>query len=284
MGNDMGRNKGDGKVIGKINIDEAKKKRIIDKAGRLGDENTIKYAACSAATFASICEAFRSEGIEIFTPEIQEIITQGIRGLHAGIGETGIGTCGGITGSAFVISYVIGVTTEEAAKNASLNTALSIPIVEGVMDRFEETYGATDCLRLRYNRTQRAMDLLDPDAMIYEALFLHGQPNKCGALASCYECGRDQGMPAVGARWGAEAICDLLNMEPEERKRIPPHLQDSLSQDLETKVQKVAQFMKEIGLGCPNEKISWREYRTFKLKGRKGVEESRPCGVDAPEK
>jgi len=50
------------------------------------------------------------------------------------------------------------------------------------------------------------------------------------------------------------------------------------------KVQKVAQLMKELDLGRPNEKISWREYRTLKLKGRKGVEESRPCGVDAPKK
>jgi hypothetical protein len=271
-------------MIGKINIDEAKKKRIIDKAGHLGDENTMKYAACSAATFASICEAFRSEGIELFTPELQEIITQGIRGLHAGIGETGIGTCGGITGSAFAISYVIGVTTEEAAKNPSLNTAVSIPIVEGIMDRFEETYGATDCLRLRYNRMQRAMDFLDPDAIMFEALFAVGQPNKCGAMASCYECGRDQGMPSVGARWAAEVICDLLNMEPEVRKKLPPHLQGVELTDMMPKVQKIAQLMKEQGLGRPNEKISWREYRTFKLKGKKGVEESRPCGVDAPKK
>jgi hypothetical protein len=50
------------------------------------------------------------------------------------------------------------------------------------------------------------------------------------------------------------------------------------------KVQKVAQLMKELGLGRHDEKISWREYPTFKLKGKKGVEESRPCGVDAPTK
>jgi hypothetical protein len=50
------------------------------------------------------------------------------------------------------------------------------------------------------------------------------------------------------------------------------------------KVQKVADLMKELGLGRPEEKISWREYRTLKLKGKKGVEESRPCGVDAPKK
>ena len=48
--------------------------------------------------------------------------------------------------------------------------------------------------------------------------------------------------------------------------------------------KQVAQLMKELGFGRPEEKISWREYRKLKLKGRKGVEESRPCGVKAPEK
>ena len=275
-------------MIGKIEIDEAKKKRIIDKAGHLGDEvgayGGMKYGACAPLTFAAICEAFRSEGIELFTPEIQEIIVQGLMGLHGGIAKTGVGTCGGIIGSAFAVSYVVGVGTKEVSKNLMLSDAPSIPIVEDIMDRFEETYGATDCLRLRYNRCQRAFDFLDPDATIYELLFAASQPNKCGVMANCYECGRDQCMPVVGARWGAESICELLNKEPEERLKLPPHLQGLDLQELMPKVKKVAQFMEELGLGRPNEKISWREYRTLKLKGKKGVEESRPCGVDAPEK
>jgi hypothetical protein len=272
------------KMVGKVKIDEAKKKRIIDKAGRLGDEVGMKYGACAPATFASLCEAFRSEGIEFFSPETQEIIAQGMMGLHAGIAQTGIGTCGGIIGSAFVIAYVVGVTSEEVSKDFRLNAAISVPIVEGIMDRFEEVYGATDCLRLRYNRTQRAFDFCDPDAMMYELLFFSAQPNKCGMGADCYECGRDQGMPSVGARWGAEVICDLLNMEPEERKKLPPHLKGVEMEEILPKAQKIAQLMKELGFGRPNEKISWREYRTFKLKGKKGLEESRPCSVDAPKK
>jgi hypothetical protein len=270
-------------VVGKIDIDEAKKKRIIDKAGHLGAENVMKLGACSVNTFVSICDAFKSEGIEFFSPETREVIIQGLMGLHAGIATTGIGTCGGIIGSAFAISYVIGIGTKEVSKDVMLSDAPSVPIVEGVIDRFEETYGATDCLRLRYNRTQRAFDLLDPDASLWEMIFFGAEPTKCGLGASCYECGQDQGMPSVGARWGAETICELLNKEPEERKKLPPHLQ-GLGVDLIPKVKKVAQLMEELGLGRPKEKISWREYRTFKLKGKKGVEESRPCGVDAPKK
>jgi hypothetical protein len=272
-------------VVPKIEIDEAKKNRIIDKASRLGDEYQGLQGACSSATFMAICDAFRSEGIEFFSPEIQEMMNQGLRGLHAGIAETGIGTCGGVTGSAFVISYVVGISTEDVKKIHMANTAVSIPIVEGIMDRFEEVWGATDCLRLRYNRTQRAFDFVDPDGIAYHVLFLASQPNKCGARASTFECGRDQCMPTTGARWGAEVICELLNMEPEERKKLPPHIQRlGTREEMQQKAEKVMKVMEEVGFGRPNEKLSWRDYRTFKLKGKKGVEESRPCGVDAPEK
>jgi hypothetical protein len=219
----------------------------------------------------------------LFKPEMQNVILLGMMGLHSGIACTGTGTCGSIIGSAFAIAYVVGVTPEDIARNPRLNVTPCIPIVEDIMDRFEETYGATDCMRLRYNRTQRAFDFLDPDAAMYEALFAFSESKKCGFFANCYECGTDQGMPSVGARWAAESICDLLNREPEERKKIPLHLQGYGMMELKPKIEKVAQLMKELGLGRPNEKISWREYRRLKLKGKKGVEENRPCGADAPD-
>lgn len=205
-------------------------------------------------------------------------------GLHSGIAFTGTGNCGGIIGSAFAVAYVVGVTPDDIAKNSRAHVAPCIPVVEDIVDRFEETYGATDCLRLRYNRIQRAYDFLDPDASMWEVLFAVSQKQKCGVMADCYECGRDQGMPSVGARWGAESICDLLNKEPEERKKLPPHLTGLEWEELMPKAEKVAALMKELGLGRPEEKISWREYRKLKLKGRKGVEESRPCGVKAPDR
>jgi hypothetical protein len=208
----------------------------------------------------------------------------GLQGLHSGVAFTGTGNCGGIIGSAFAIAYVVGITREDNTKNPRAGVAACIPVVEDIMDRFEENYGATDCLRLRYNRIQRAFDFLDPDATVWEMLFAVSQPQKCGVGASCFECGRDQGMPSMGARWGAESICDLLQKEPEERKKLPPHLEGLSPQELIPKVQKVAELMKELGLGRPEQKISWREYRKLKLKGKKGLEESRPCGVDAPEK
>jgi hypothetical protein len=271
-------------MIGKVEIDEAKKERIIDKAAHLTDEFGAIYYACAVCTFEGICEAFRSEGIELYPPETQEIIKRGMLGLAAGVAESGVGTCGAITASAFVISSVVDVSTDEVKKHWRVNSTVSIPIQEYVIDRFEETYGAIDCLRLRYNRTQRATDFLDPDAMAWELLFSAYEPNKCGMSSDLWEGGRDQAMPVNAARWTAEAICDLLALEPEERKKIPSYLVPLGREEIAPKVQKVVEALKELGFGYPNEKISYREHRTFKLKGKKGLEKSRPGKISAPKK
>jgi len=271
-------------MIGKIEIDEEKRKRIIDKAGHLADEIGAKYMACAPATFGAICDAFRSEDIELFSPETQEALTQGMIGLHGGVAMTGVGTCGSVIASVFLISYVVGVTTEELSKNGNLNYAASVPAVEYVIDRFEKDYGAIDCLRMRYNRVQRALDLTDPDARILEMTFALYEKDKCGMTAPDFEGGRDQTPPVRGARWAAEAICDLLVIEPEERKELPPHLRGLGMQEMAPKLQKVVEALKELGWGRPDEKISYREYLTFKLKGKKGLEEERLGSVSAPKK
>jgi hypothetical protein len=269
-------------MMGKIEISEEKKNRIIDRAGHLADEVGARLLACCPATFVAICEAFREEGIELFPPETQEMITQGMIGLHGGMGMTGVGTCGAVTASMFIISYVVGVSTEELAKDGNLNYACSLPGVESVVDRFEEDYGAIDCLRVRYNRVQRALDLTDPDARILELTFSMLEPEKCGMPAGKFENGRDQTPPVRGARYACETICELLAMEPAERKILPFHVRGLGPQEMAPKLEKVVQALKELDWGRPDEKISYREYRKLRLKGKKGLEKERLGSVSAP--
>jgi hypothetical protein len=271
-------------MIEKFEIDGKKRKRIIEKAGHFADEIGAKYMACAPATFGAICDVFRSEGIELFSPETQEMLTRGMIGLHGGVAMTGVGTCGVVSASAFLISHVVGVTTEELSKDPNLNYAAAIPTVEYVIDRFEENYGAIDCLRLRYNRVQRAYDFLDPDGRIQEMTFSMHQREKCGMAAPYFEGGRDQVPVVQGARYAAEAICDLLVMKPEERKELPLHLKGLGPQEMEPELKKVVQVLNEMNYGRPNEKISYRDYRTFKLKGKKGLEEKRLGSLSAPRK
>jgi hypothetical protein len=48
------------------------------------------------------------------------------------------------------------------------------------------------------------------------------------------------------------------------------------------KLQKVVEVLKELGWGRPEEKISYREYRKLKLKGKEGLEKERLGSVSAP--
>ena len=97
-----------------------------------------------------------------------------------------------------------------------------------------------------------------------------------------FEGGRDQTPPVRGARWAVEAICDLLEMEPEDRWDLPPHLRGLGPQEMMPKLQKVVEVLKELGWGRPEEKISYREYRKLKLKGKEGLEKERLGSVNAP--
>ncbi len=271
-------------MIKKMEISEEKRKRIINKAGHLADETGMELMACAPATFVAICDAFRSEDIELFAPEVQEVMTQAMMGLHGGIAMTGVGTCGAVTASVFIISAVVGVPLAELKKNGNLNYAPSIPAVEYVIDRFEEDYGAIDCLRVRYNRVQRALDLMDPDARILEMTFSMLEPEKCGMVASEFENGRDQTPPVRGARYACEAICDLLAMTPEERRELPPHLKGLGPEEMHAKLEKVVKALKDLGWGRPDEKISYREYRKFKLEGKEALEKDRLGSTSAPKK
>ena len=166
----------------KIELSQEKRDRIIENAGLFAVQAAAKYLSCAPGTFQGICDAFRGEGIELMPPEVERAIFCGIEGLHGGTAMTGVGTCGGASAACFLISYVAGVEQEDLEKDPALDVAACLPGAIYVIDRFEEEYGAFDCLRLRYNRVQRAVDFLDPDSRFWELLFAVTQKDKCGAF------------------------------------------------------------------------------------------------------
>lgn len=130
---------------------------------------------------------------------------------------------------------------------------------------------------------QRALDLTDPDARILELTFAMYEKEKCGMGHPNWEDGRDQTPPVRAARYACETVCELLPLEPEERKVIPPHLRGLGPQEMAPKLEKVVEALKELGWGRPHEKISYREYRKLKLKGRAALERERLGDLAAPE-
>ncbi len=271
-------------MMEKIEISDEKRERIIDKAGHLADKLGQETMACAPTTLGAIVDAFKSEGIDLFTDEERDMLMRSFIALHGGIAMTGVGTCGAVTAGTFVISHVVGVPLEKLKENGNLNYAASVPAAQYIVDNFEDTYGSINCLRVRYNRVQRALDLMDPDARILEMTFSMHQPEKCAMMAEDFEDGRDQTPPVQGARWACEAICDLLEKEPEERLELPPHLQGLGPEDMAEKLQKVVKALKDLDWGRPGEKISYKDYKTFMEEGKEAVEENRIGSLSAPSK
>lgn len=178
---------------------------------------------CAPGTYVGICEAFRTEGIELLPREAKDAIAQRMIGLQGGKGPTGVGTCGAVSAGRFLISRVVDVILGELMKDANRNYATAASICEHVVDRLQMDCGAIDCLRLRYNRVQRSFDRLDPDARMWETLFGAYEKENCGALIE-YGGAADNHPMVRGARYAAEAISDLLSVAPTDRKQVQPHL------------------------------------------------------------
>ncbi|MGB9498813.1 MAG: hypothetical protein ACKVE4_03490 [Dissulfuribacterales bacterium] len=73
-------------------------------------------------------------------------------------------------------------------------------------------------------------------------------------------------------------------MEPEERKEIPPHFKGLGVKEIIPMLEKVVREVKKFGFGRPNESISYRDYLTFKQKGKSGLEKKRVGLISAPKK
>ncbi|MHA1580358.1 MAG: hypothetical protein ACTSUQ_12125 [Candidatus Freyarchaeota archaeon] len=85
----------------KIELSKEKRERIIENAGRFAAIAAQKYLSCAPGTFQGICEAFRAEGIELMSPEVEKAVFKGMAGLNGGVAMTGVGTCGAINAACF---------------------------------------------------------------------------------------------------------------------------------------------------------------------------------------
>lgn len=91
-------------------------------------------------------------------------------------------------------------------------------------------------------------------------VFIVAEKDKCGFLSARDSTELDHPV-IMAAVWGAETICDLLEMEPEKRKEVPPELAER--PNIAEIEQKIAPLLRE--MGYPNQKISYRHRRAEKL-------------------
>lgn len=180
-----------------------KKERIVAKAKELGKENERKYIGCSQSTFAAIVDAFRSEGIELFTPEEQEKVFKGMVGLQGGTGGTSYGTCGAVIGPSFCVSMVSGIGPKEQLENKYAGSVSCANVINGVTSKFVKDFGSINCRDICFRRWGRVLDFCRPDTM---REFLEKAKDRP-------ECQDTRCTIAFGAGCGAEQICDIMKIE-----------------------------------------------------------------------
>ena len=192
-----------------------KKERIVKKAKELKVEYK-SYIGCSARTFASVVDAFRSEGIELFTPEVQEQIFKGLYALTGGTAAQSIGTCGSVVAGTFLVSYVSDLGTQDLTKGMAELTEedknkILLPIMnamQGITDKFMQQYGSILCNEIRFKRTGRVYSFIRPDTFDEMVQYMKTHPEDCGSddVTSDHPS-------TMGAGWAVEAICALKGID-----------------------------------------------------------------------
>jgi len=180
-----------------------KKEKIVAKAKELGKENETRYDGCSQSSFAAVVDAFRSEGIELVTPEEQETIFKAMVGLAGGTGTTGLGTCGAVLGPSFLVSLVSGIGTKEQLEDKYKCLASCTNVNNGVTSKFIKEFGSIVCRDICFRRWGRVLDFCRPDTMQEFLARTKEYP----------ECQDTRCTISMGAGWGVEKICAMMKIE-----------------------------------------------------------------------
>jgi C_GCAxxG_C_C family probable redox protein len=126
---------------------------FLKRAYAVGFEFEKKYHGCAQCTIGALYEIF---------PELRnEGIFRSASGLGAGVGLTGKGHCGGLSGAVMVLSQVYGrelIEIDDPEKKRYAAFHLGRRIVQEFLDQ----YGTVTCQGIHMKLMGRSFDLWDP--------------------------------------------------------------------------------------------------------------------------
>ena len=167
---------------------------IAERAGRLAAEYESTCTGCAQSAVAGLLDAFEIDADDVF---------KAASGLADGIGLTGNGSCGSLTGSAMVIGLIFGRERED--HRDMMKPMQSYLLCKELHDEFIREYGSCRCHDIQQKIMGRTYELLDP-RQLEEAM-------KEGMLAHC------SGVVGRAAQRAAELI---LRERPFEAIRSQP--------------------------------------------------------------
>jgi C_GCAxxG_C_C family probable redox protein len=160
---------------------EKSREAIAERAGELAAEYEKTCTGCAQSVVAGLLDALEIESPDVF---------KAASGMADGIGLTGDGSCGALTGCAMVIGLVLG--RERKDHGDMMKPMQSYLLCKELHDEFVREYGSCRCHDIQQKIMGRTFDLLDPK-QLEEAM-------KEGMLAHC------AGVCGAAARKAAELI------------------------------------------------------------------------------
>jgi len=145
------------------------KDEILDVAFNKAKQYEMKSGGCSQCTLSGIFDALGVQNDDIF---------KAATGLVDGVGLTGAGHCGALSGGVLAIGYFFGRTKEEFSDMTKLVKANLLS--KKLLDRFVKKYGTCRCVDLQTSFFGRFYNLYDPDEM--KAAMKAGLLETCSTL------------------------------------------------------------------------------------------------------
>jgi C_GCAxxG_C_C family probable redox protein len=142
---------------------------VLNKAFESGKRHEMESTGCPQCTIAGIFEALGFENDDIF---------KAATGFADGVGLTGDGHCGALSGGVMAISYLFGREGKDSGDMMKQVPALIMS--KKLHDQFIEKYGTCRCADIQTKFVGRFFNLYDPKEM--EAAFKAGMVDKCSTL------------------------------------------------------------------------------------------------------
>ena len=149
---------------------EKSRQEIKDRAFALAKKYETENGNCAQSVFAAVTETLGMEN---------DVVLRAATGFADGIGLTGDGHCGSLSGAVMAISYLFGRKKEEFHRRGKMMKALLL--CRELENRFMQEYGTCRCHDLQVKFYGRFFNLID--AADLEAAVKAGVIERCSSLA-----------------------------------------------------------------------------------------------------
>jgi C_GCAxxG_C_C family probable redox protein len=132
-------------------MSEKSPEAIVERASQLAAEYERTCTGCAQSAVAGLLDAFEIDSEDVF---------RAASGLADGIGLTGDGSCGSLTGCAMVISLIFGRGRED--HRDVMKPMQSYLLCKELHQEVIREYGSCRCHDIQQKTMGRTYDLLDP--------------------------------------------------------------------------------------------------------------------------